>query len=325
MIPLFAECSIQSNQLVIQVLKPEDLKLALAGRVECAILGGIDSLFAPKGWIAKDQTGQLRARLRALLVEQLKALASCGLRIGVELSGYPSRAYAELLRELCAQEIVVALGINGEDELPKTVGNEALAQHIDELWLDPATVHHALSEEVKAQEADAVKEAKRHRQGHFEYVTYLRARKLAEFMQARTLYVHTTSLDFILRKNADPGALLHAQHADMMGKGYVIAALLLRAYHDTWYTHLKKMTPAVSPVAMVQLGRFARHFAHFEKHGDARMRLLQHGYWLAQSQDQYSVAVAPVMWPAVNELPSKLNTTGAGDMTFGAFFFLGGV
>lgn len=329
-IPLFAECYIREEKLVIRICGAEELRSALRGRVDCAILGGLDALFHSDGWIAKDKRGQLRSRLRKLLVDQLKAMAGCGVRIGIELSGYPSEAYALLLRELCGREIVVALGINGEDELPKTVGSEALMKGLDGLWLDPEADLQGLSEGVDAQEPDEVKTAKSEREYHFEYVTYLRARQLAEFAGVRTLYVHTNCLDFILRRDADPGALLHAQLADMAGKGFVIAALLRRAYGPRLW-HTQKVTPAVSPAALVSLARFAHDYQTVQEQPGSADCLLQHGYWqpipgLERSVDTpYSVAVVPVMWPAVHALPAELNTTGAGDMTFGAFFFLGGV
>lgn len=82
---------------------------------------------------------------------------------------------------------------------------------------------------------------------------------------------------------------------------------------------------------MKRLGKFAKDFKQFENTEASFERLLYNGYWLAPSPELYSVAVVPVMWPHVSEdnasegLPEKLNTTGAGDMTFGSFFLLGGV
>jgi hypothetical protein len=124
---------------------------------------------------------------------------------------------------------------------------------------------------------------------------------------------------------------------------------------------MPKMPAAFNPEAMERLNRFARDFETYEKLPGAAERLLSRGYWLAKSRDAYSVAAVPVVWPEVSEtgratepaadpvtqpnnssptgdsgraaksqknpvkLPDKLNTTGAGDMTFGAFFLLGGV
>lgn len=169
-----------------------------------------------------------------------------------------------------------------------------------------------------------------------EYVTYLRARRLAEVMGVRTRFVHTNSLDLILRRDADPGSLLRAQVADMKGKGWVIAALLLRAYHSKWGSQVERLPPAIMPEAMVRLAQFARDFANHEpldvrQRGPVRQRLLRSGIWLAPSANEYSLVVVPVLWPPISEkgappkLPKRLNTTGAGDMTFGAFFYLGGV
>ena len=54
-------------------------------------------------------------------------------------------------------------------------------------------------------------------------------------------------------------------------------------------------------------------------------------YGIFQVHTTYSLAVVPVMWPSVSEedseatLPRRLNPTGSGDMTFGAFVLLAGV
>jgi hypothetical protein len=263
---------------------------------------------------------------------QIEALAErCGIRIGIELSGTPIPAYAGALAHWCSRGLVVALGINGEDELPPMASDLQFRPEYRDL-------PRSLMAEAKDTE---------HKGTHFSLLTFLRARRLAEVMGVRTLYVHTNSLDFILRRNADPGALLRAQLADMQGKGLVIAALLQKAYGDQWDRELRKIPPTVKPAAMVELMQFALDFSKYESGNPERQenvyhRLLHSGIWLAPSSAGYSLALVPVMWPPVGEkkraagaarrakpvepeLPDKLNSTGAGDMTFGAFFYLGGV
>ena len=309
---LFCECHINEDRtLVVRVLRDEEIRQAFGEQVDFAVLGGLNDLFRDP-WTT-DET--LRRRLMDTAERQLKALSSCDVRLGVELSGFPEGAYLHFLQRMCRDGVIAALGINGIDELPDVTGAKMIQQHhLDDFHLDPETLHADLHEAA----ADSQREAPR------EYLTYLRARKLAEATGVRSLYVHTTTLDFILRRDTDPGALVHAQLGDMMGKGLVIAALLQRAYGDAWYkAGLDKMTPAVNPKAMERLGRFAADFERFEPAPGAGARLLHSGYWIASGQEHYSVAVVPVMWPSTDEIP--INPTGSGDMTFGAFFFLGGV
>jgi len=329
-INLFCDCYIDDRTLVIQLINEEGLKKAF-GLVDFAILGGMDSIFFDK-WLTKESS--LSMYLRGVAKRQLQALRSCGVRIGVELSRIPGIEYALFLQELCREGLIVAVGINGIDELPDLVHrNWRDDKGFNDFWVNPKEMTNPRYEDEILEEAQKTAsqtkaEAKKSPGKYFEYVTYLRAKKLAEALGVRTLYVHTLTLDFILRKDADPGALLRAQLGDMMGKGLVIASLLNRAYADRWLDQLKeKMPPAVKPDAMAKLGRFAMDFEEVEKAKGSEDRLLHSGYWLAPSAAQYSLAVVPVMWPDVSEagLPKDLNPTGSGDMTFGAFFFLGGV
>lgn len=323
-LPFFCECTIavKERKLIVRLARAEEIKATFRGQIDFAVIGGIDALFYDD-WLKKDKA--LQARLQAVVEAQLQALADVGVRIGVEISGVPSPEYARLLQRLCQKGIVVALGINGLDELPTVLNDHKLANEAD-LWFEPLDLPEPLQTEAKA-----VKEPG----PHFEYLTYLRARTLAEFMGVRTLYAHTTTLDVILRRDADPGALLRAQQGDMMGKGLGLAALLQRAYGSDWLTtpDLDKLPMAINPQAMACLGQFASDFARYEGQAAAEDQLLYSGYWLSSttSGHPYSLAVVPVMWPPAAEnqpapqLPQKLNTTGGGDMAFGAFFFLGGV
>jgi hypothetical protein len=239
---------------------------------------------------------------------------------------------------MCRDDVIVALGINGVDELPDMVGEKIIeGGSLHDIWLDPEMAvgpgskdkenREALADELRktANETKADLAQNKEFGQHFEYATYLRAKKLAEATGVRTLYAHTMTLDVILRRDADPGSLLRAQLGDMVGKGLVIAALLKRAGK---FDHLGERIPAaVKPEAMVALARFARDFEHYENVSDVQERLLTSGYWLDPSPEQYSVAVVPVMWPdpSVEPLMKDVNPTGSGDMTFGAFFLIGGV
>lgn len=312
-VPLFAEYHLNpAGVLEITLADEEQLAATLMSQVDYAVIGGIDAIFYDP-WLQADRS--LQARLLNILEKQLKALAQCGVRIGMELSGIPRCEYAYFIKKLCQENIVIALGINGVDELPNVTGKASLDMQLYDWWFDPQQI----SNELQAQAADC------------DYLTYLRAKKLAEATQVRTLYVHTMTLDLILRRDADPGALLRAQLGDLMGKGLVIAALLQRNYRQNWFDALKKMPPAVNPKAMACLGQFALDFEKHENIAGSKDRLLTSGYRLATSSNEYSLAVVPVVWPHISDqevakgLPENMNPTGAGDMTFGAFFLLGGV
>lgn len=331
-IPIFCQCIIDNNSknLIIKPNNNEMIIKAFKGKVDFAIIGGTDMIFRDS-WLQKDP--KLQARLLTILEEQLETMASYGIRIGIEISGFPNRDYAHFIKRLCQRNIVIAIGINGVDELPDTVGKKIICDNqLYDFWLDPQSESKDLQDEIK--DTKSQKE-------HFEYVTYLRAKKLAEATGVRTLYVHTMALDIILRKDADPGSLLRAQLADMMGKGLVIAALIKRAYGEKWLEVLKERMPlAIKPEAMVKLAKFAEDFDKYDGKEGTYGRVLHSGYWIAPNKNQYSMAVVPVMWPYIPEtrtsenstkdnpvqkLLKGLNATGSGDMTFGAFFFLGGV
>lgn len=319
-IPLFGECSLTATgELEIHLTDPDHLAAAITGQVDYAVIGGIDAIFYDD-WLRADPP--LQARLLQLLEKQLRAMAECGVRIGVELSGLPRREYALFIQRLCRDDVIVALGINGVDELPLITGQHSLDLQLYDWWLDPQSAPVELRAEARQLDE---------RGPHFEYLTYLRARRLAQATGVRTLYVHTMTLDFVLRRDADPGALLRAQLGDLMGKGLVIAALLQRNYGPDWRKALPRMTPAINPQAMARLGHFAQHFCTFESMPAAHERLLSHGYWLAPTHGDYALAVVPVVWPHVSDeaagatLPQDMNPTGAGDMTFGAFLLLGGI
>lgn len=317
-VPFFSEASIQGRTLMLSLIDVKRLEAVFKGKIEIAVIGGLDRLFSDP-WIPPGTP--LQVRLLNLVKEQLRLLRQCGVRISIEISSLLKGEYARFIKELCSEKTIVALGVNGIDELPDLVGIESLKNQLHEFWLDPETVDSSLTVQL---------EDPKNQGSNFEYITYLRARKLAETFDVRTLYVHTLNLDFILRRNADPGALLRAQTGDMMGKGLVIAALLKRQYSAAWLNHAPQMQAAINPEAMSKLIKFALDFERYERLPNASQRLIRSGYWFAPQPEQYSLAVVPVMWPDPKSIPSPsfaqtLNVTGAGDMTSGAFFFLGGV
>jgi len=318
---MFSDCWIDNRTFMIRFIEEDEIKNTFAGKADYAVLGGLNSIFYDP-WLNCDT--QLQANLRNIIKDQLKGLKEAGIRAGVEISGIPDREFALFIQDLCREDLIVALGINGVDELPKVTGKEILEKtKLFDLFLDSKKLDTKLQEA-----AEAITGASE----HFEYITLLRARKLAQFTGVRTLYVHTLDIDLVLRKDADPGSLLRAQLGDIMSKALVIAALLKRSYGDSWASQLtEKMPPAVKPQAMEKLCGFARDFEYFEGINNSADRILRSGYWISPQKENYSFASIPVIWPHISDdnpadaLPERLNTTGSGDMTFGAFFFLGGV
>jgi len=329
-VPFFARIWIEGTVLVIDILDDDRLRDAFQSQpgglaAQQAIVGGLNALFNQKDpWLNRAEP--LRSRLAQLAEQQMRCLRSCGIRIGAELSGRPDRDYSEMLKRLCGEGAIVGLGINGEDELPEitnfTAGGQAggTSRSVPpvsyDFYLDLAEV----PTELRAAERDKTSAA-------FPYITYLRARKLARALGVRTLYVHTNSIDMALRRSADPGSLVQAQRAAFLGKGLVIAALMKRSYPEDWMRQLPDMPLAVNPEAMVKLWNFALHFDKHQARGSFET-LVTTGLWINPDDGDYSLALVPVLWPSLadrNKMPPGLNTTGAGDMTFGAFFYLGGI
>jgi hypothetical protein len=332
-LPFFSRVFLRDRTLVIEILGDERLRAAVrskSGGVEAqlAVLGGLNAVFFDK-WLSR--APGLRLRLATLVERQLRILRSSGIRIGAELSGKPDRDYYEMLKRLCGEGTVVALGVNGEDELPEITnftergacGQIEKKQPVSyDSYLDP--------EEIPAEIRGAIDQKKA---SGFLFITYLRARKLARALGVRTLYVHTNTVDLILRRHGDPGALYQAQRAAFLGKGLVLAALMKRSYPepdpnspDYWMNKLPGIPFAVNPEAMALLWDFARHFDRYAFSGSWES-LLTTGICINPDDTDYSVAVVPVLWPSLGDaknLPQELNTTGGGDMTLGSFFYIAG-
>ena len=300
-LPFFCVPRLEGRKLVVRIVGDGALETAIRGAFGFAVIGGLHTIFSDP-WLKGDED-----QLASVAIRQMRCLRRAGARVGVELSGTPSPKYGDFLRRLCGEDTITTLGINGEDELRDCVGGKA--------W-DPAL--SIAPDQLK---------------GGVEYETYRRALKFAKFLSVRTLYVHTNSVDFVLRRDADPGALLSAQRADLVGKGLVLGALLERAYGRNWIREIVsegfRFAPAVSGKALQALWDFAEDFAALEGVAGAKNTLLETGIWVRPEKGEFSFAVAPVLWPTFSDqsgpgLPDKLNTTGAGDMTFGAFYFLSG-
>lgn len=322
---LFGETWIEGKTLMIRFASRSEVEAGFAGLVVAAVLGGLDSIFQDKWlvpgeseqrlWLIEAQT-QARQRLCEIALAQLRGLKNVHVPVGVELSADPDENYYAFLKAACAEGLVSTVGVNGEedDELPKLVQKRKL--------LDEAPIPGVLKQEATAANRNASFP-------HFEYLTYLRAQALAADLGVQTLYVHTTGLDFILSSGRPAGELDRLQGAAMVGKGLGLAGLLFRNYGEAWNTpeNIAKLPAAVKPDAMVRLYRFVRDFVRLGKLD------LENARWLIRSgqlrgHGAYSLAVLPVLWPAPSGnppevmLPNEFNSTGAGDMAFGAFFLL---
>lgn len=322
--PFFSFIFLEGTKLVIDIAgEARIIKAFHRGdgslAVQMAVMGGLNAVFYDP-WLK--ETSALRHRLAQLVEMQMRTLRDLGIRIGAELSGKPDRDFYEMLKRLCGNGTIVALGINGEDELPEITNvtkgkdgkdNDPVSY---DCYLDP----NEIPLEIRSKHLD--KNA-----CEFLYITYLRAKVLAEGLGVRTLYVHTNSIDMVLRRGADPGALATAQHAAFVGKGLVLAALMQKSYGATWLDEMPRVPLAVKPESMVQLWCFAELFDKYTAKGSFES-LLMNGLWLNPDREGYSVAVLPVIWPALEDqvnMPPELNATGAGDMTLGAVFYLGGL
>jgi hypothetical protein len=319
---LFCDCCLVAEEgqrtLRVGLLRPDEIIAAFEGQATYALLGGMDAVFKDE-WLTK--CPELQVRLERTLEGQLRALKEAGVRIGVEMSNVPSGAYFRFLQRLCQDGVVVALGVNGEQELIALMQRASLTEPaLHSLWLDPAELDPELAGEARSDDVGR----------HFEYLTYLRARRLVEILKVPTLYVHTTRVDLLLCRDNSPGALAAARDGDMMGKALTLAALLQRAYPAAQRKDLKQPA-AILPKALARLGLFAQDFARFQSQPSASRMLMYEGYWRDFAPDGFSLAAVPVMWPSeaglreMGGLPKDLNTTGAGDMSFAAFLLLGGV
>jgi hypothetical protein len=108
--------------------------------------------------------------------------------------------------------------------------------------------------------------------------------------------------------------------AGLFTKGAVIVSLLLRNGRDPLTIELP---PALYHEGFRALIQFASAFARAKYAVDKPAqrglfeRIVADGYFLETKNDEYSVALIPVMWPEVVAVDPSINTTGAGDICSG--------
>lgn len=312
-LPVFGESWIEDRTLRLRLATREEARMAYAGRVTSAVLGGLDALFKDV-WL-EDQP-ELAKALQQIVLEQIRGLRDASIRIGVEMSAKPGPEYFGFLRNACRDGLIATLGVNGEekDELPRVVASYGL--------LAP----EGLPPEVRGEALELALGAEH---PYFEYLTYRRGLALANFLEVDTLYVHTTAVDMIFQRNASEASLLRAQAAAMISKELGLGGLLRRNYGERWREHVQRLPGVVKPDALVRLHRFAGHYMALEGLDEAhRCAVIDYGI-AARARDGCSLAVLPVLWPAETDASDEpfamredFNSTGAGDMSFGAFFLL---
>jgi hypothetical protein len=111
----------------------------------------------------------------------------------------------------------------------------------------------------------------------------------------------------------------------MQGKSWMMGALARRSWKEDFFKHITRFPPVILPASMEKLILFIDDLYHYAKMSqEDACNMLQTGLWQQIPGSRYSLAVAPVLWPAhPGKMPSALNTAGAGDMSFGAFMLFG--
>jgi|GEM_PF-4148142 len=308
---LFCECRIDNDTLIISLPDASSIIRNFTGNADFAVIGGMDAIFIDK-WFFDQPT--IQDYLTCAVQDQMLALKDAGLQIGVEISKPPDPNYFEFLCDLGRQNIINALGINGEDELSKWHDNEELSRKY------PLFNSELLPTKWRKLAGEIEPDWK-----HFEYITYLRALGLVNYLGVKRLYVHTNAVDFILIRDATPTELETALDGCMQGKSSVMGALARRSWKEDYMNYIDYFPPVILPAAMEKLVLLIDdlfHHAHMSQEDASKM--LETGLWQHIPGSRYSLAVAPVLWPAhPSNMPKALNTTGAGDMSFGAFMLFG--
>jgi hypothetical protein len=148
---------------------------------------------------------------------------------------------------------------------------------------------------------------------------YDRAAHLARQLDLDELYVHGNEMDLIVRRRTTRGALRQELAAILFAKGVVLLTLLKRSVPD-WKTHIyqNKVPPVLKAEGVVFLLELAKGLAlrKFPKQQELERQtfrdIIESGYYYERDPEEYSVVVAPVMWP---ELDIPFGTAGAGDIT----------
>jgi hypothetical protein len=140
---------------------------------------------------------------------------------------------------------------------------------------------------------------------------YQRSVALAQRLGLQRLYIHGNDVDLILRQNGSPEAMRREIQADLFAKGVVVLAILQRNLED-WPSHAIQLAPVLLWKGFQALIAFAWDFVDQRGQDEALFKeLVETGYTLVDSPEDYAVAVVPVMWPT---LPPGIYPGGAGDI-----------
>ncbi len=317
---LFGETHLEGNTLRVRLATQSEVSEAFTGAgAKAAVLGGLDNLFKDQ-WFAANDT--VRKALTKVALAQLAGLHAAGIPVGVEMSGAPNDAYYAFIQAACQRGYITTVGANGEepDELQAIVRERRL---LDQEPIDPVLLTEATARKPTPDYP------------HFEYLTCVRGAALRKALGVPTLYIHTTNLDYVVSQRPLGDEFERMQAAAMIGKVLGLAGVLYRNYGRHWLAYKKCLPPVVKPQAMTALFRFVAdciRFGAIQPTQQAEVR--QTGRFRPQASpfQDCSVAVLPVLWPAWSEkdlgehpdfgFRPDFNTTGAGDMAFGAFFLL---
>jgi hypothetical protein len=227
-----------------------------------------------------------------MLLRQLRTLAEAGASIHLEISGgadpkYRIRPFADSL-----SGVVRIMGINDE-ELSQVAALRDYPAGLPPL--PPASAPEV-------------------------YRRYVQALRLAKTLKLDRLYVHGNDVDLLLRRSASEAGLQLELQAGLFTKGAVIVSLLLRNGRDPLTVELPRALYHEGFRALIQFAfAFARAKPALDKPAqrDLFERIVADGYFLETRNDEYSVALIPVMWPEVVAVDPSINTTGAGDICSG--------
>jgi len=276
-IPGFLLWEVNRNTLYLK-FAPFEVIEALAQHYRYFLLSGIE-VAAPLG------DGPQPAR--DAFWRQLRHLVENGVRVHLEFSGLKTTiGLSELKRAF--SDILTSAGINDKELIACT--------NLRDACFARSTFRD------RAQGASAI------------YERYLRARFLAEELKLNRLYVHGNDVDLILCKRGTPGSMRSEIMADLFAKGMVVLALIERADPEQWQRNVKQMPVEFPANAFKTLLELAEDMA---RDGaltpEEKWNLVERGYWVPPSVDEYAVGVVPVFWP--ESVLQKVDTTGAGDIT----------
>lgn len=227
----------------------------------------------------------------AALLSQLRALKRANATMHLEISGGANAKKDKFLpfaNEL--RETVQSLGINDSE----------LAQFalLPDFWPNPQNDHFSQVENV--------------------YHRYLAGLRLAEALDLDRLYIHGNDVDIVLRRGASEAAMQQELRAILFAKGAVVVSILLR--NDCDPSMIGELPRALAHKGFYSLVEFGWAFSNercqdIEQRNRTFKHIVHNGYYLADTRKEYSIVIAPVMWPDI--MSTGLNTTGAGDICSG--------